>query len=158
MGSYSLTDEHTCDPVPHSEGSPQVWRSMPYREGLEASNRAIGARPAAFNTVRCSEAAREYGITVQTVDLSEIIGKAERLRDDEAVVRASGDTVIRPRVCQNLAEKIAARAAIDTWMQETTCKPLPSNAGMHGDSSSRSRTAMSMMSNNLLPSACEVDV
>ena len=46
---------------------------------------AIGARPAAFNTVRYSEKLLERaGITVETLDLSEIFGRAGRLNDADA--------------------------------------------------------------------------
>ena len=39
---------------------------------------AIGARPAAFNTVRYSEKLLEpHGISVETVDLSEILGRIQ---------------------------------------------------------------------------------
>ena len=42
---------------------------------------AIGARPGAFNTVRYSEKILQAsGITVTTVDLSEILGDAARLK------------------------------------------------------------------------------
>jgi len=43
---------------------------------------AIGARPSAFNTVRYSEKLLEdSGISVSTIDLSEILGMASRLTD-----------------------------------------------------------------------------
>ena len=42
---------------------------------------AIGARPAAFNTVRYSEKILEAnGITIEPIDLSEIFGRIERLK------------------------------------------------------------------------------
>ena len=41
---------------------------------------AIGARPAAFNTVRFSEKLLEHaGISIETLDLSEVFGRAARL-------------------------------------------------------------------------------
>ena len=50
---------------------------------------AIGARPGAFNTVRYSEKLLQaYGISVTTVDLSEIIGGAGKLSDDHPQVQA----------------------------------------------------------------------
>ena len=49
---------------------------------------SIGARPAAFNTVRFSEKILEAnGISIETVDLSEIIGRIGKLADDHAGVR-----------------------------------------------------------------------
>ncbi len=49
----------------------------------------IGARPAAFNTVRFSEKLMEnHGISVETLDLSEVLGRIQRLKDDDANVQA----------------------------------------------------------------------
>src|SRR5216683_8394982 len=46
---------------------------------------AIGARPAAFNTVRYSEKLLERsGISVEPIDLSEILGRINRMKDTEA--------------------------------------------------------------------------
>src|SRR5437764_1669921 len=46
---------------------------------------AIGARPAAFNTVRYSEKLLEHtGISVEPIDLSEILGRINRMKDSEA--------------------------------------------------------------------------
>ncbi len=43
---------------------------------------AIGARPTAFNTVRYSEKLLERsGITVETLDLSEVMGRISRMAD-----------------------------------------------------------------------------
>src|SRR3954451_11482056 len=43
---------------------------------------AIGARPAAFNTVRYSEKLLEHtGISVEPIDLSEILGRIDRMKD-----------------------------------------------------------------------------
>src|SRR6202142_785902 len=45
---------------------------------------AIGARPAAFNTVRYSEKILEAaGISTETLDLSEVLGRIERMKDND---------------------------------------------------------------------------
>ena len=45
---------------------------------------AIGARPSAFNTVRYSEKLLEAsGVSVETVDLFEIMGRIQRMKDDD---------------------------------------------------------------------------
>ena len=50
---------------------------------------AMGARPEAFKTVRYSEKLLERaGISVETLDLSEVFGRIERLADDDAAVIA----------------------------------------------------------------------
>src|SRR5215468_809342 len=44
---------------------------------------AVGARPTAFNTVRYSEKLLEAsGISVETLDLSEVLGRISRMNDD----------------------------------------------------------------------------
>ncbi len=49
---------------------------------------AIGARPAAFKTVRYSEKLLERsGISVETIDLSEIFGRAAKLQTNDARVQ-----------------------------------------------------------------------
>ena len=59
---------------------------------------AIGARPAAFNTVRYSEKILEAnGITIEPIDLSEIFGRIDRMKDDDPAAQAklAGDPRIR---------------------------------------------------------------
>src|SRR4029453_18589409 len=49
---------------------------------------AVGARPTAFNTVRYSEKIlQRNGISVTTVDLSEILGNANKLTADDKSVK-----------------------------------------------------------------------
>src|SRR6185295_3292118 len=55
---------------------------------------AVGARPGAVNTDRYSEKILErHGISVTTVDLSEIIGKANKLDAGSAVVKGKLDEI-----------------------------------------------------------------
>ena len=50
---------------------------------------AIGARPTAFNTVRYSEKLLERsGITVETLDLSEVMGRIGRMADNDDAAQA----------------------------------------------------------------------
>ena len=50
---------------------------------------AIGARPTAFNTVRYSEKLLERsGITVETLDLSEVMGRIAQCKDNDDAVQA----------------------------------------------------------------------
>ena len=127
---------------------------------------AIGARPAAFRTVRYSEKIlAASGITVETVDLSEVFGWAERLKEIDPRVRRKakafagyidssavpGDKIVRmARLALAIDDWVAAydldATAIQCW---TT---LQENYGV------ASCALMSMMSEGLRPSACEVDV
>ncbi|UWX53924.1 hypothetical protein NYZ99_12440 [Maribacter litopenaei] len=55
---------------------------------------AVGARPGAFNTVRYSEKIlQRNGITVTTVHLSEILGKADKLTKDDAAVKQHPEAI-----------------------------------------------------------------
>ena len=89
---YSLTTLHTEAP-----SSPEFARDLEWFLGVcrvvKGLRRlrigAIGARPAAFNTVRFSEKLLEAsGISVEPIDLSEIVGRINRLGDDDAGVLA----------------------------------------------------------------------
>lgn len=84
---YTLTSSHTIEVK-----SPQFKMDLDdfasvcrIVKGLENVRfGAIGARTGAFNTVRYSEKILELsGITVETIDLSEILGKVERLADND---------------------------------------------------------------------------
>ena len=90
---FTDTPSHTCDVrrrrlrAPISTGS----RASAASCGACASARigAIGARTGAFQTMRFSEKLLQAsGITVVTVDLSEIIAAAQALNDDAPEVRA----------------------------------------------------------------------
>ena len=55
---------------------------------------AVGARPGAFNTVRYSEKILEsYGISVTTIDLSEVLGKCNRLDGGDERVKGKLDAI-----------------------------------------------------------------
>lgn len=127
---------------------------------------AVGARPGAFNTVRYSEKIlQRNGISVHTVDLSEILGKAEKLSKNDTSVKqhleainsyapkgktpneamiqmAKLDVVLNEFVEENALDA----TAIQCWTS------LQQNYGCNVC------TSMSIMSENMLPSACEVDV
>ena len=127
---------------------------------------AVGARPGAFNTVRYSEKILEhYGISVTTVDLSEILGKAGKLDGGDARVQAKlaaindyapsvgvpNDKMLQmSRLGVVLDEFIEANALDSTAIQCWTS--LQQNWGCNVC------TCLSMMSEKLMPSACEVDI
>jgi L-fucose isomerase-like protein len=127
---------------------------------------AIGARPAAFNTVRYSEKILEAsGIDVETVDLSEILGRISRMKDDDpaavAKLAAIRDYVSTGGVPAAALLKMAKLGAvIDAWKLETdvTVTAVQCWTAIEDYFGVVPCTVMSMMSNNLAPSACEVDV
>jgi L-fucose isomerase-like protein len=127
---------------------------------------AIGSRPAAFNTVRYSEKILEYaGIGIEPVDLYEILGKVGRLADNDRKVKAKLAAITSYTVTQSIpAEGLLKMAkfgvVVDGWIKE---KQLAGTAiqcwtALEEFFGIVPCTLMSMMSQALLPSACEVDV
>jgi L-fucose isomerase-like protein len=124
---YSLTTEHTMDPEGEAfradlrrfAGMCRVVRGIrSVRFG------AIGARPAAFKTVRYSEKLLERsGISVETVDLSEIFGRALRLPDTDAGVKAKLEAIgayvsTKGVPAPALVKMAKLGCVIDAWMEE----------------------------------------
>ncbi len=89
---YSLTTLHTEAPDSTEFAQDLQWflgvcRVVRGLRNLRVG--AIGARPAAFNTVRYSEKILEAnGISIITVDLSEILGRISRMRDEDPAAQA----------------------------------------------------------------------
>jgi L-fucose isomerase-like protein len=128
---------------------------------------SIGARTGAFQTMRFSEKLLQAsGLTVVTVDLSEIIFSANALSDDAPEVNAKLEEISAyGRIPAHIKrEKIVRQAkwtiAVDRWIQENECdasaiqcwRSLQDNFGC------ATCVTMSMMGEKLMPSACEVDV
>src|SRR5213075_1656391 len=95
---FSLTRKHVVHPLKDDtfrgdlEKFVAVCRVV--RKLRKARFGAVGARPGAFNTVRYSEKILEsYGISVTTVDLSEVLGKCNRLDGGDARVKAKLDAI-----------------------------------------------------------------
>src|SRR6204780_275151 len=84
---YSLTALHTVSPSSDAFKKDLAWFSAVCRvvDGFKNLRiGAIGARPAAFNTVRYSEKLLEHaGISVETLDLSEVFGRIHPLGDGD---------------------------------------------------------------------------
>jgi L-fucose isomerase-like protein len=127
---------------------------------------AIGARPAAFNTVRYSEKILEAsGISVEVIDLSGILGRMRKLADKAAEVRKRLAKV-RDYVCvegvpeASLIKMAKLAAVVDQWMTENdlVASAVQCWTSMEESIGIVPCTVMSMMSDRLLPSACEVDI
>ena len=90
---YSLTTLHTEAPDSELFARDLDWFAAVCRvtRGLRRLRiGAIGARPAAFNTVRYSEKILEAnGISVEPIDLSEILGRIARMSDGDAAATSS---------------------------------------------------------------------
>ena len=166
---YSLTTLHT-ETVNSAEFKADLeWFSAVCRivKGLKNLRiGAIGARPTAFNTVRYSERIFETsGITIETIDLSEIFGRIGRMKDNDdapqAKLAAIKKYVTTSGVPEDALMKMAKLGAvIDGWMKQShvTISAVQCWTSMEEYFGVVPCTVMSMMSNDLIPSACEVDV
>lgn len=166
---YSLTSRHTMDPDSPAFAEDLEWFAAVCRvvKALRhARFGALGARPAAFNTVRYSEKLLEAaGISIETIDLSEILEKARVMKESdpavEAKVAAIRDYVITAGVPEAALLRMACLGvAIDNWMceQELTATAIQCWTSLEECYGVVPCTLMSMMSQNLMPSACEVDI
>lgn len=166
---YSLTARHTVAPDSDLFRKDLAWFAAVCRvaNGLRKTRvGAIGARPAAFNTVRYSEKMLAgAGIDVETIDLSEILGRIARLPDSDAGVQAKLAQIqayvsTRDVPADSLMKMAKLAAVIETWMAETACtiSAVQCWTALEEYFGVVPCTVMSMMSDRLLPSACEVDV
>jgi L-fucose isomerase-like protein len=127
---------------------------------------AIGARPGAFNTVRYSEKILDAnGISVTTVDLSEIQAGVEKLDADAEAVKMKLEEIreyaASPGVPEGkLVQMAKLGAAIGDWMQANAlhASAIQCWTSMQQNLGINVCTLMSMMSEDGMPSACEVDV
>jgi L-fucose isomerase-like protein len=126
---------------------------------------AIGARPAAFNTVRYSEKLLERsGITVDTLDLSEVFGSISRLPDNDDAVQQKLSAIKGYIPTNSTPEEALIKMSklgvvIDKWMSshELSISSVQCWTSMEEYFGVVPCTVMSMMSEKLIPSACEVD-
>ena len=166
---YSLTTSHTVTP-----SSPEFKKDLAWFTGVCRVYRglqnlrigSIGARPAAFNTVRYSEKLLEAaGISVETLDLSEVIGRIERMKDTDDAAQAKLAAIHKYVTTSGvpaaaLLKMAKLGAVIDEWMKAThvTISAVQCWTSIEENLGVVPCTVMSMMSNELLPSACEVDI
>ena len=166
---YTLTRLHTVHPKTDSfkhdlTDFMGVCRVVKYLRSARLG--AIGARPNAFNTTRYSEKLLQaFGISVSTVDLSEVFGRAGKIADDDTRVRASLERIgayIRTDQVPAAAVVKQAKLAvvIDEWMQsyDIVASAIQCWTSLQTNYGVNVCTIMSMMSESLMPSACEVDV
>ncbi len=166
---FSLTSRHTMDPTAPEFKDEIAWFAAVCRvvKGLRHCRvGALGARPAAFNTVRYSEKIlEEYGISVETLDLSEVFGRAAKMADANAKVKEQlakikGYTATNGVPNEALLKMAKLAIVINDWMEKaeldiTAVQCWTSMEEFYGVVPC---TVMSMLSDTLRSSACEVDV
>lgn len=128
---------------------------------------AIGARPAAFQTVRASEKILQAsGITVVTVDLSEILGAANKVNLQSAELKWKlAEIKDYGKIATTVHEdKIIRQAkfglAVENWLtaNEIDASTIECWDSLQYNYGCASCLTMSMLGEKLMPSACEVDI
>ena len=166
---YTLTDKHVLhpkDPAFAKELTDFVAVCRVVRGLRKVRIGAVGARPGGFNTVRYSEKIlQRNGISVTTVDLSEILGNANKLTKDHPEVQEHLDKILayapKGKTPDEAMIQIAKLDVVlkhfmdDNFLDATAIQCWTSLQQNYGCNVC---TSMSMMSENMLPSACEVDV
>mgnify|MGYP000855293071 CR=1 FL=1 len=166
---FSLTEDHTIHP-----GAAEFRRDLQefvaqcrVVGGLRRARiGAVGARPNAFNTTRYSEKLLQAaGVSVSTMDLSDLFGRAGRLSDGDAKVRAKlGDVTGYAASAQvpgsALVRMSKLAVVLDEWMDANglDATAIQCWSSMQENFGVNVCTVMSMMSERLMPSACEVDI
>jgi L-fucose isomerase-like protein len=166
---YSLTKLHTVDPesesfqadLQHFVSTCRVVRGL-----HNARLGAIGARPAAFNTVRYSEKLLERsGISVDTLDLSEVFGRAAGIGNGDAKLKAKLEEIREYVPTKGIPDDSLIKMGklgmvIEDWMAENNLQAsaIQCWTSMEEFYGVVPCTLMSMMSNELMPSACETDI
>jgi L-fucose isomerase-like protein len=166
---FSLTTTHTVRPD-SDEFRADLRRFVAVCRTLKGLRQAriglVGARPNAFRTVRFSERLLQAaGITVTTIDLSDVYGAAAKLSFTDPRVKAKleqlsayVDTSSVPE--HPLVQMARLAAVLDDWMVDNGLQAtaLQCWSSMQENFGINACGVMSLMSQNLLPSACETDL
>jgi len=166
---YSLTTEHTTHALSEEfrgdlERFVAVCRVVRGLRGARIG--AVGARPAAFNTTRYSEKLLQAaGLSVTTMDLSELFGRAARVSEGDARVTAkiaeiTGYASAGQVPGSALAKMAQLAVVLEGWMDanDLEATAIQCWSSMQENFGVNVCTVMSMLSERLMPSACEVDI
>jgi L-fucose isomerase-like protein len=166
---YSLTRDHTVaiESDRFKEDLLQFLATCRVAKGLRRVRiGAVGARPNAFNTTRYSEKLLEQaGISVNTIDLSEVFGRAADIASSDPRVtqrieqiRQYADSSAAPQ--ESMVKMAKFAVVLDGWMEKLglTATAIQCWSSMQKNYGVNVCTIMSMMSEQMMPSACEVDI
>lgn len=166
---YTLTSNHTCT-IKSDEFKKDLTRFTKICQIVNKIRKArfgqIGTRPNAFETVRYSEKILEFnGISIEPIDLSEILAAIKQLKDDDPNVKEKIEFIKNYTPTKEFPKdgllKLAKLAVIvEIWIKENEldgfafqCWPsIQDNFGIVPCA------VMSMFSEGLVPAACEVDI
>jgi L-fucose isomerase-like protein len=166
---YTLTSLHTVSPDSPSfrqdlhrfAGTCRVVRGLRgARMGM------LGARPANFITVRYSEKLLEKaGISTEVLDLSEALGRCNRLHDNDPRVARKLEEIGAYVATAGIPAPALARMArlavvVQDWVKQNglVATAVQCWTSMEEYFGVVPCTVMSMLSDTLMPSACETDI
>ena len=126
----------------------------------------IGTRPRGFNTCRASEKLLQMsGITVVPVDLSEIIFAAEKVaEDDPKLVEKMNKLCCYATIPESYKDKVIKigrlAVAVEDWIVKEKVDAVAMQCwdSLELNYGCASCSVMSMLSENLVPAACETDI
>lgn len=138
-----------------------------YRGLRRARIGQLGTRPGCFQTVRISEKLLQAsGLTVVPEDLSEIIGAASRLDDGAADVRRARERLADyGKISSDASDAQLSRqakftAVVENWIAENDIDAVAIQCwdALERNYGCAACSTMSMLSDRLVPAACEADV
>lgn len=126
----------------------------------------IGTRPTPFQTVRYSEKIlQDSGITVLPVDLSEIIGKANEMKDTKAVKDRLSEIKAYGNIPEYIKEENIIKSAklglvVEEFISENGCVAgaIQCWSSIQENYGCAACLPMSMLGDKGIPMACETDV
>src|SRR5215472_4059266 len=166
---FSLTQDHTIHPLTDEfrrDLSEFVAQCRVVNGLRRARIGAVGARPNAFNTTRYSEKLlQSAGISISTMDLSDVFGRAGRIADDDSRVKEKVHEITGYAATAQVPGSALTRMAklavvLLDWMDhnDLDASAIQCWSSMQQNFGVNVCTVMSMMSERLMPSACEVDI
>lgn len=166
---YTLTELHTVGPD-HPSFRKDLRKFAAVCRVVKGLRNArfgqVGARPAAFITVRYSEKLLERaGMSVESLDLSELFGRIGKLADADAAVVAKMEAVKGYLSTQGIpADALLKMAKLGVVLEQFIAQNHLAGTAVQCWTSMEEYfgvvpcAIMSMLSNALLPSACETDI
>ena len=126
----------------------------------------IGTRPLGFNTCRASEKLlQQSGITVVPADLSEILFAAQRISDDDPALTSHLSRLTSyAKVPEAYREKLRLQAkfgvAVEQWIEANDVQAVAIQCwdSLEQNYGCAACVTMSMLSDKLIPAACETDL
>jgi L-fucose isomerase-like protein len=166
---FTLTAKHTVAPDSpiFREDLRRFGGTCRIVRGLKNSRfGSVGGRPGPFNSVRYSEKLLEHaGISVDVVDMADVLGRIGRLGDGDQQVQAKLQAIQRYTNVKDAPKEALLKMAkfavvLEDWVQENRFVGLAVQcwSALQEVFGIVPCTVMSMLSNGLLPSACEVDM